>query len=170
MELTLIYLFFQIISKSALKLLKIISANNDSNWINILETEKPLFPSTCHSPTTLLVYKPPSQNLWETHSQPDFHNKPYTSCSKNLNIQHLWQYRSRKIKQLFIPVLTLLSCKFCIVYYRYCKDKLCNDLFNKSHSRLVQNQIVSKRTRNLLELALKLAMIYKRTILLFQII
>jgi len=48
---------------------------------------------------------------------------------------------------------TLFLCKSCAIYHQYYKDKLCNDLSNKSHIRLVQNWIGLGRIGDLQELA-----------------
>jgi len=67
-------------------------------------------------------------------------------------------------------MLTLFSWKPYAIYHRYWKGQLCNDLLNKSSTRLVWDQTRLKRTRDLPRLAWGLVMTLRRVMALFWLV
>ena len=67
-------------------------------------------------------------------------------------------------------MLTPLLYKLCAIHYRCSKDKLCNNLLNRSSSELVPDYVRLGKTGGLPRLAWRLVLILKRVIASFWFI
>ena len=65
---------------------------------------------------------------------------------------------------------TPFLCKPSAVQHKYHKGELCNDLSNRSCTKLAQDWIRSRKSRNILRLASELNTVYERITLKLQII
>ena len=131
------FLFPRRMPKSISNFPKIVLANNNPNWVNVLEAE--IFLPSSETPTSQqlsqlidLLTKAFRKLAANLTSATNF----VPSINKNLDARYFWWHGFWETQQLSFLMLTPFLHKSGTVQHVYCRDKLHNNLSNRSHTKL----------------------------------